>query len=219
MPATKADALRTAQNIIQAASTYDRVDQQLAAQIMKLFSGSAQRARAVERCARRSEAAGAAGMAGGRRVLRRPGATPAAAASPLRGQGKGAGEMGQMMQMPCNWRSRRLRSDADGRYGGVDPQGIMQGVQSAMQQVGQMTGGAGEKTDPELEQQGDGPQDEVKHAEAANEKPPPDGAGGTECCGASAGSGSAADAVTGGSAAAAQAGADAPATSGPESVL
>jgi len=46
-----------------------------------------------------------------------------------------------------------------------------------MQQVGQMTGGTGEKTDPELDQL-----DETKHAESADETPeqkaPSDGAAG-----------------------------------------
>ena len=38
MPVTKAEALRTAQNIIQAAAKYERVDQQLADQILKALS-------------------------------------------------------------------------------------------------------------------------------------------------------------------------------------
>ncbi len=48
------------------------------------------------------------------------------------------------------------------------PQGIMQGVQSAMQQVCEMAGGTGEDTDPELD--GEGSPDEAKHAESAEQK-------------------------------------------------
>jgi len=64
------------------------------------------------------------------------------------------------------------------------PQGIMQGVQSAMQQFGQLAGGTREQTDPESDQPGHGSQNEAKHAESANEKPasPPDGPR-TEQCG------------------------------------
>jgi hypothetical protein len=58
----------------------------------------------------------------------------------------------------------------------------MQGVQSAMQQVGQMAGGAEEKTDPELDQSGAGSPEDAKEAEADNETPeqktPSDGAAG-----------------------------------------
>ena len=39
MPVTKAEALRTAQNIMQAAGIYERVDQQLADQILKALFG------------------------------------------------------------------------------------------------------------------------------------------------------------------------------------
>ena len=54
MPVTKAEALRTAQNIMQAAGIYERVDQQMADQILKALFGI--------------EGAEGAGAAGARRV-------------------------------------------------------------------------------------------------------------------------------------------------------
>ena len=39
MPVTKAEALRTAQNIMQAAGIYERIDQQMADQILKALIG------------------------------------------------------------------------------------------------------------------------------------------------------------------------------------
>ena len=126
--------------------------------------------------------------------------------------------MGQMMGMPMQMASQaaQIPMQLAGMAASI-PQGIMQGVQSAMQQVGQMAGGAGEKTDPELDQPGEGSPDEAKHAESANEIA---GEGSavdscrrccrTEQCGTGTGDRAAAHAVTGCSAAAAQAGADAP---------
>ncbi len=83
-----------------------------------------------------------------------------------------AGQLGQMMGMPMQMASQaaQIPMQLAGMAASI-PQGIMQGVQSAMQQVGQMAGGAGEKTDPELDQQGDGSPDEAKHAESAKERP------------------------------------------------
>jgi hypothetical protein len=92
-----------------------------------------------------------------------------------------AGQLGQMMGMPMQMaqQAAQIPMQLAGMAASI-PQGIMQGVQSAMQQVGQMTSGAGENPDPELEQQGDESRDEAKNAESANEKPPAssDGASG-----------------------------------------
>jgi hypothetical protein len=91
-----------------------------------------------------------------------------------------AGQLGQMMGMPMQMaqQAAQIPMQLAGMAASI-PQGIMQGVQSAMQQVGQMAGGTGEETDPESDQQSDSP-DKAKHAESANEKPPPpsDGAAG-----------------------------------------
>jgi hypothetical protein len=91
-----------------------------------------------------------------------------AAASPA-GQ---AGQLGQMMGMPMQMaqQAAQIPMQLAGMAASI-PQGIMQGVQSAMQQVGQMASGAGEKTDPALDQQGDGTLDNAKHAESAEEVP------------------------------------------------
>jgi hypothetical protein len=88
------------------------------------------------------------------------------------GSGAGeAGQLGQMMGMPMQMaqQAAQIPMQLAGMAASI-PQGIMQGVQSAMQQVGQMAGGTGEKADPEAVQ-GDGAQDEAKHAESANETP------------------------------------------------
>ena len=60
MPVTKAEALRTAQNIMQAAGIYERVDQQMADQILKALFG-------IEGV----DGAGAAGAGGGLAVAQR----------------------------------------------------------------------------------------------------------------------------------------------------
>ena len=170
MPVTKAEALRTAQNIMQAAGIYERVDQQMADQILKALFG-------IEGV----DGAGAAGAGGA------GGGAAAAGATPAAGAAQQAGQMGQLMGMPMQMASQaaQIPMQLAGMAASI-PQGIMQGVQSAMQQVGQMAGGAGEKADPELDQPGEGSPDEAKHAESANEIPaeeaqqsaPADGAAG-----------------------------------------
>jgi len=166
MPLTKAEALRTAQNIIQAAAKYEGVDQNLADQVLKALS---------ELEGAEGAGAGGAGAAGTPATGATGGATQAAGAA------QQAGQMGQLMGMPMQMaqQAAQIPMQLAGMAASI-PQGIMQGVQSAMQQVGQMAGGAGEETDPGSEQQGDGPPDEAKHAESANEKPtaPSDGAAG-----------------------------------------
>jgi hypothetical protein len=150
LPVTKAEALRTAQNIIQAAAKYEGVDQQLADQVLKAL--------AEMEGAEGTGAAGAAGMAG----------APASAATPAAAASQQAGQMGQMMGMPMQLaqQAAQIPMQLAGMAASI-PQGIMQGVQSAMQQAGQMSGGAEEKTDPEMDQAGG----ESKHAESAEEKP------------------------------------------------
>jgi hypothetical protein len=169
MPVTKAEALRIAQNIIQAAAKYEGVDQNLADQVLKALS---------ELAGAEASGAGGTGAAGGAATAATAGATPAAGAA------QQAGQLGQMMGMPMQMaqQAAQIPMQLAGMVASI-PQGIMQGVQSAMQQVGQMAGGAGEETDPELDRQGDS-SDEAKHAESANEVPaekpstPSDGAAG-----------------------------------------
>jgi hypothetical protein len=94
-----------------------------------------------------------------------------------------AGQLGQMMGMPMQLaqQAAQIPMQLAGMAASI-PQGIMQGVQSAMQQVGQMGGSLGDKTEPELDQQGDTTPNEAKHAESAEEVPaekaPSDGAAG-----------------------------------------
>jgi hypothetical protein len=166
MPVTRAEALRTAQSIIQAAAKYEGVDQNLADQVLKALS-ELEGAEAV--------GAGGTGAAGGAATTAPAGVTPAAGAA------QQAGQMGQMMGMPMQMaqQAAQIPMQLAGMAASI-PQGIMQGVQSAMQQVGQMAGDTGEETDSESGQQSDQSPDEAKHAESANEKPahPSDGAAG-----------------------------------------
>ena len=210
MPVTKAEALRTAQNIMQAAGIYERVDQQMADQILKALLG-------IDG----TEGAGAAGSGGGggagvAGAAGAPANAAMAGANPAAGVAQQAGQMGQMMGMPMQMASQaaQIPMQLAGMAASI-PQGIMQGVQSAMQQVGQIAGGAGEQTDPELDQRADGSSAEAKHAESTEERPaekaqpstPSDGAAGptnTERAPATP------QPAPGCSAAAAQAGADAP---------
>jgi hypothetical protein len=166
MPVTKAEALRTAQSIIQAAAKYEGVDQNLADQVLKALS---------ELEGAEAAGAGGTGTAGGAVTAATAGATPAAGAA------QQAGQMGQIMGMPMQMaqQAAQIPMQMAGMAASI-PQGIMQGVQSAMQQLGQLAGGTGEEADPESDPEGNGWPDEAKHAESANEKPaaPSDGAAG-----------------------------------------
>jgi hypothetical protein len=172
MPVTKAEALRTAQNIIQAAARYEGVDQQLADQVLKALS-EIESAEGAGAGRADGGAAGTAGMAAG---------APASAATPAAEAAQQAGQIGQMMGMPMQMAQQAAQIPMQlASMAASIPQGIMQGVQSAMQQVGQMAGGAGQKTDPELDQPGEESRDQVKHAERADEETtatPPEGAAG-----------------------------------------
>jgi hypothetical protein len=168
MPVTKADALRTAQNIIQAAAKYEGVDQHLADQVLKALA--------------ELESADGSG-AGGPGATGAPASAATSAGSPAgaAGAGEQAGQLGQMMGMPMQMaqQAAQIPMQLAGMAASI-PQGIMQGVQSVMQQAGQMAGGTGEKTDPE--QLGAGSADEAKQTESAKEMPeekaPSDGAAG-----------------------------------------
>ena len=164
MPVTKAEALRTAQNIILAAAKYEGVDQQLADQVLKALS---------EMEGAEATGAGETGLAGA------PASTAAVGATPAAGAAQQAGQMGQLMGMPMQMAQQAAQIPMQlASMAASIPQGIMQGLQSALQQVGQMAGDTGEETDPESG--GEGSPDEAKHAESANEKPaaPSDGAAG-----------------------------------------
>jgi len=151
----------------------------------------------VEAVRRRSRGGGCSGH-GWRAASAAGGRDSGGGCESAAGAGQGAGEMGQMIaDANAIGAARGSDPDADGRYGGSDfRQGALRACRARCSRFGQMTGGAGEKTDPELEQQGDGPAGRVKHAEAATKSPAAGRCRGTECCGASAGAGRS-DAVTG----------------------
>ena len=157
MPVTKAEALRTAQNIMQAAGIYERVDQQMADQILKALFGID----GTEGAGADGSGGGGGGGAGVAGAAGAPANAATAAVTPAAGAAQQAGQMGQMMGMPMQMASQaaQIPMQLVGMAASI-PQGIMQGVQSAMQQVGQMAGGAGEK-DPELDQQDEGSPDEA----------------------------------------------------------
>jgi len=170
MPVTKADALRTAQSIIQAAAKYEGVDQNLADQVLKALSEL-----------EGAEVTGGGSGAGGAGAVGGAASAAGAAATPAAGAAQQAGQMGQMMGMPMQMaqQAAQIPMQLAGMAASI-PQGIMQGVQSAMQQVGQMAGGTEEDGDPESDQPGGQSPDEAKHAESAEQKPaaPSDGAAG-----------------------------------------
>ena len=211
LPVTKAEALRTAQNIIQAAAKYEGVDQQLADQVLKALAEleGAEGMGAGGAGGAGGGAAGAADMAG------TPASAATSAATPAAGAAQQAGQMGQLMGMPMQMaqQAAQIPMQLAGMAASI-PQGIMQGVQSAMQQVGQMTGGAGEETDPEIGSAGrrvTGRGEARRICRGEARRPGGDSFRGrcrTEQCGTGAGDWAAAHAVAGSSAAAAQAGAD-----------
>jgi hypothetical protein len=143
LPAIKADATKTAENIVSAANRYEQADQLLGQRIEQAQMPSGNGAPGI----------GGTGGAGG---------APNAGAA----QAGQMGQMGQLMGMPMQiaQQAAQLPMQALGMAASL-PQGVMQGVQSAMQQVSQL-GGSGE--DPS---KGEAGADETQRAEHAKEKP------------------------------------------------
>jgi len=110
MPQAKEALTRYAQNVIQAAHAYDSADRQLAEEILK-------RVEAFDK------SVGAPGAGSG----------PADAAQQ-------AGQLGQMMQMPMQLaqQAAQIPMQVAGMAAAI-PQAMMQGVQSAVQQAGQVS--------------------------------------------------------------------------------
>src|SRR5258707_15294110 len=75
-----------------------------------------------------------------------------------------AGQLGQMMGMPMQMaqQAAQIPMQLAGMAAAI-PQGIMQGVESAMQQGGQLAGGTGGETEPGSGHEGGGPPDGAKH--------------------------------------------------------
>ena len=130
LPAVKAQATKTAQNVISAAEAYLTTDQQLGGQI----SQEMQNLPAAEGLS------GGAGSAGGA-AASAAGGTAGAAGSAA----GGAGSMSQMMGMPMQMASQmsQMPTQAMGAVTSA-PQGVMQGAQQVGQQVQQMVGQFGE---------------------------------------------------------------------------
>ena len=145
LPAVKAQATKTAQNVISAAEAYLTTDQQLGGQI----SQEMQNLPAAEGLS------GGAGSAGGA-AASAAGGTAGAAGSAA----GGSGPMSQMMGMPMQMASQmsQMPTQAMGAVTSA-PQGVMQGAQQVGQQVQQMVGQFGEADSSNV---GSGP-----HAEPA----------------------------------------------------
>jgi hypothetical protein len=146
LPVLKEDAKKTAEDIVSAANRYEQTDQTLGQGIEQAQMPDANGV----------PASGGAGGVGG--------AQGAGA-----GQAGQLGQMGQLMGMPMQMaqQAAQLPMQALGMAASL-PQAVMQGVQSAMQQVSQL-GGSGEDTS-----KGETGVDEAQRAENANEKPQPE---------------------------------------------
>lgn len=145
LPAVKAQATKTAGNVIAAADAYLTTDQQLGGQI----SQEMQNLPAAE------------GLSGGGRSAGGAAASAAGGTAGAAGSAAGgAGSMSQMMGMPMQMASQmsQMPTQAMGAMTSA-PQGVMQGAQQVGQQVQQMVGQFGEAGSSDL---GSGP-----HAEPA----------------------------------------------------
>ena len=182
MPVTKAEALRTAQNIMQAAGIYERVDQQMADQILKALLG-------IDG----TEGAGADGSGGwrwrrgcGRRGWRTGECCNGGRESGGRGGAAGGPDGPDDGHADADGIASRPDTNAIGGHGGVDSAGNHAGSPER-DAAGRPNGRRRRGTaDPELDQPEDGSSDEAKHAESTEERPaekaqpstPSDGAAG-----------------------------------------
>src|ERR1700752_1510402 len=121
LPVTKAEALRTAQNIIQAAAKYEGVDQQLADQVLKALA-ELEGAEGVGAGGAGGVGGGAAGMAD------TPASAATSSATPAAGAAQQAGQMGQLMGMPMQMaqQAAQIPMQLAGMAASI-PQGVMQG--------------------------------------------------------------------------------------------
>jgi hypothetical protein len=148
LPEVKAEAGKTAADIVAAAAKYLQTDEQLAKAYEGQFEGQA---------GSPGNSGAGAGAAGG------AGAGAASSCAPPAGGGTGGmDQMGQLMSMPMQMAGQavQLPMQAMGALGSI-AQGIMQGVQ----QVGQMAGGMGGGDDAslgELEKVGEHDTDESR---------------------------------------------------------
>jgi hypothetical protein len=137
MPATKAEAIATAQKILRAAGIYEQTDQQIADDVRRATEGLDSAVGLTSGGGGAS--AGGATSAGG----------PASAGGAASGGAGQAGQLQQMMGMPMQMAQQGAQMAQQ------VPQGIMQGVQSGMQQVGQLAGGLGQKDESQANAKGE----------------------------------------------------------------
>jgi len=136
LPPLKQSAKTTADNIVQAAVRYAQTDAELAA---------AYERHQFDSPAGPSGGGGASatgGGGGGSAAAAGLGSGGALAGAPAAGaQGNPLAQLGQMMGMPLQMagQAAQIPMQAMGMAGSI-PQGAMQGVQSAVQQVGQLSG-------------------------------------------------------------------------------
>ncbi|WP_006242370.1 type VII secretion target [Mycolicibacterium tusciae] len=138
MPITKEELTRFAQNVMQAADSYDSTDRQIAEEILK-------------RLGLFEDAAGAGGGSPAGGTGGAPGATGfTTAGSPAAGGGQ-SDQMGQLMQMAQQ--AAQIPMQLAGLAAAI-PQAMMQGVQSAVQQASQLAqSGEGEEKLPGEDEQ------------------------------------------------------------------
>nr|WP_090346018.1 type VII secretion target [Mycolicibacterium malmesburyense]CRL78599.1 translation initiation factor IF-2 [Mycolicibacterium malmesburyense] len=116
LPVAKAELVKYAQNVVNAANAYDATDRQIAEEILK-------RLESVD------DAPGASGAAVG------------AVSGGALGASSGTGQLGAMM--PMAQQAAQATTQVAGVAGGI-PQSVSQGVQQVVQQTGQLTEMAGE---------------------------------------------------------------------------
>lgn len=114
LPVSKEELTKYAQKVVNAATTYDAVDRQIAEEILKRVEGLD------------DAAAGGVSTAGG-------------AAPPTVGAAQQASPTAQMAQMPMQMAQQAAQAPMQmAGFAGAFPQAMQQGVQQAVQQVGQL---------------------------------------------------------------------------------
>jgi hypothetical protein len=135
LPIVKEDLHRYAQNVMNAANTYDRVDREIAEEIV---------ARLNELDAAR--AGGEGGSGGGSAAGATGPASSFAAPASSSGAMEQGGDMSQMVQSPMQMAQQAAQTPAQmAGVAGAVPVAMMQGVQAAVQQVGQLSKSGGEE--------------------------------------------------------------------------
>ncbi|WP_083127669.1 type VII secretion target [Mycolicibacterium tusciae] len=139
MPIAKDELTRYAQNVMEAADSYDAADRRIAEEILKQLGIL-------------DEAAGGGSAAPGGASAAPPSAGSGTAGAPAAGAAQ-SDQMGQLMQMPMQLaqQAAQIPMQLAGMAAAI-PQAMMQGVQTAVQQATQMAqSGEGDEMVPEDE--------------------------------------------------------------------